>query len=91
MSASLGLFRLQQVDRKIDRARSQLETIRKTLENDTELRECLTCVSMSNLVYSFGFAFSPARPASTNPSSSATTMNRPEMLEVMGRDPCLGP
>ena len=42
MSASLGLFRLQQVDRKIDRARSQLETIRKTLENDTELRECLT-------------------------------------------------
>ncbi len=41
MSASLGLYRLQQVDRQIDRVRSQLETIRKTLENDAELRECL--------------------------------------------------
>jgi predicted nucleic acid-binding Zn-ribbon protein len=41
MSASLGLFRLQQVDRQIDRARMQLETIRKTLENDVELRESL--------------------------------------------------
>ncbi|MEK6751710.1 MAG: C4-type zinc ribbon domain-containing protein [Chloroflexota bacterium] len=41
MSASLGLFRLQQVDRQIDRARTQLETIRKTLENDVELKEAL--------------------------------------------------
>lgn len=41
MSASLGLFRLQQVDRKIDRVRSQLETIRQTLENDVELQESL--------------------------------------------------
>ena len=41
MSASLGLYRLQQVDRQIDRARAQLETIRKTLENDAELREAL--------------------------------------------------
>ena len=38
MSASLGLYRLQQVDRQIDRARTQLDTIRKTLENDAELR-----------------------------------------------------
>ncbi|MBK9208352.1 MAG: hypothetical protein IPL71_08645 [Anaerolineales bacterium] len=37
MSASLGLYRLQQVDRQIDRARSQLDTIRQTLENDVEL------------------------------------------------------
>lgn len=41
MSASLGLHRLQQVDRQIDHARSQLDTIRQTLENDAELRESL--------------------------------------------------
>lgn len=44
MSASLGLYRLQQVDRQIDRARAQLDTIRKTLENDAELREALSLV-----------------------------------------------
>ena len=41
MSASLGLYRLQQVDRQIDRARSQLDIIHQTLENDVELRESL--------------------------------------------------
>ena len=41
MSASLGLYRLQQVDRQIDRARSQLDNIRQMLENDAELRESL--------------------------------------------------
>jgi len=41
MSATLGLYRLQQVDRQIDRAQSQLEAIRKTLENDIEMREAL--------------------------------------------------
>ncbi len=44
MSASLGLFRLQQVDRQIDRAQAQLDTIRKTLENDVELRSAMTRV-----------------------------------------------
>lgn len=44
MSASLGLYRLQQVDRQIDRARSQLDAIRKTLENDIELRSALARV-----------------------------------------------
>jgi len=44
MSASLGLFRLQQVDRQIDRAQVQLDTIRKTLENDIELRSAMTRV-----------------------------------------------
>jgi uncharacterized protein len=39
MSASLGLHRLQQVDRQIDHARLQLDNIRQTLENDAELRE----------------------------------------------------
>jgi hypothetical protein len=42
MSASLGLYRLQQVDRQIDRVRTQLTAIRKTLENDTELKQALT-------------------------------------------------
>lgn len=41
MSASLGLHRLQQVDRQIDHAHSQLDNIRQTLENDAELRESL--------------------------------------------------
>ena len=41
MSASLGLYRLQQVDRQIDRARSKLDNIRQMLENDAELRESL--------------------------------------------------
>ena len=41
MSASLGIYRLQQVDRQIDRANAQLDTIRITLENDTELRSAL--------------------------------------------------
>jgi predicted nucleic acid-binding Zn-ribbon protein len=44
MSASLGLFRLQQVDRQIDRVQSQLDTIRKTLENDVALRDALARV-----------------------------------------------
>ena len=44
MSASLGLYRLQQVDRQIDRVHSQLGTIRQTLENDLELRESLNRV-----------------------------------------------
>ncbi len=38
MSASLGLFRLQQVDRQIDRTRSHLDAIHQALENDVELR-----------------------------------------------------
>jgi uncharacterized protein len=42
MSASLGIFRLQQVDSRIDRARAKLESIRKTLENDAELRQTTT-------------------------------------------------
>jgi uncharacterized protein len=41
MSASLGLFRLQQVDRQIDQVRLQVENIQRTLENDSELREAL--------------------------------------------------
>jgi len=38
----LGLYRLQQVDRQIDRAQTRLETIRKTLANDTELQNALS-------------------------------------------------
>lgn len=41
MSASLGLYRLQLVDRQIDRTRAQLDTIRRTLENDSELQQAL--------------------------------------------------
>jgi predicted nucleic acid-binding Zn-ribbon protein len=38
MSAALGLYRLQQVDSKIDQIQSRLKTIQQTLENDLELR-----------------------------------------------------
>jgi len=41
MSASLGLYRLQQVDRQIDHANLRLENIRQTLENDSELQQTL--------------------------------------------------
>lgn len=41
MSASLGLYRLQQVDRQIDLARARLASIRSVLENDTELKSAL--------------------------------------------------
>ena len=38
MSASLGLYRLQLVDSRMDEIRARLEEIRQTLENDVELR-----------------------------------------------------
>lgn len=38
MSAALGLYRLQQVDSRIDHIQSRLKAIRQVLENDTELR-----------------------------------------------------
>jgi predicted nucleic acid-binding Zn-ribbon protein len=41
MSAALGLFRLQQVDRQIDQAQERLDSIQKILDNDTELRSAL--------------------------------------------------
>ncbi len=42
MSASLSLFRLQQVDSQIDKTRNRLEAIRQTLENDEELQRAKT-------------------------------------------------
>jgi predicted nucleic acid-binding Zn-ribbon protein len=44
MSATLILHRLQQVDRQIDQAQARLAVIRKTLENDAELRDVLSRV-----------------------------------------------
>ncbi len=38
MSAALGLYRLQQVDSRIDRIQSRLKVIQETLENDIELK-----------------------------------------------------
>jgi len=39
MSASLGLYRLQLVDSRMDEIRARLGEIRQTLENDKELRQ----------------------------------------------------
>jgi predicted nucleic acid-binding Zn-ribbon protein len=44
MSAALGLFRLQQVDRQMDRSDARLSQIRHTLENDAELLAALELV-----------------------------------------------
>ncbi|GAB4403036.1 MAG: zinc ribbon domain-containing protein [Anaerolineales bacterium] len=48
MSASLGLFRLQQVDRQIDRAKTRLDAIKKTLDNDAELKSVQTSFESAN-------------------------------------------
>lgn len=45
MSASLGLYRLQQIDSQIDRARSKLDVIKKTLDDDVELKDALNRVA----------------------------------------------
>jgi len=41
MSAALGLYRLQQVDSRIDQIQARLRTIQQTLENDLELRSAV--------------------------------------------------
>ncbi len=41
MSASLGLFRLQQIDSQIDRAKARLDAIQDTLDNDKKLKNAL--------------------------------------------------
>lgn len=51
MSASLGLFRLQQVDRQIDRAKARLDAIQKTLENDQELKSVNAAFENANDKY----------------------------------------
>jgi len=45
MSASLGLYRLQQVDSQMDQIQARLKTIRETLENDRELRTAKQALS----------------------------------------------
>ncbi|MGE5250782.1 MAG: zinc ribbon domain-containing protein [Bacteroidota bacterium] len=44
MSAALGLFRLQQVDRQIDQNSARMSAIKQVLENDLELRQALSQV-----------------------------------------------
>ncbi len=41
MSAALGLYRLQQVDSRIDQIQLRLQAIQQTLENDLELRSAM--------------------------------------------------
>jgi predicted nucleic acid-binding Zn-ribbon protein len=41
MSAALGLFRLQQVDRQMDQSSARMAAIRSTLENDAEVQQAL--------------------------------------------------
>jgi predicted nucleic acid-binding Zn-ribbon protein len=48
MSAALGLFRLQQVDSRMDKIRTRLDEIRQVLENDDEVRQAKARVEESN-------------------------------------------
>ena len=45
MSATLGLYRLQQVDSQMDQIRARLTKIHETLENDRELRAATEALS----------------------------------------------
>lgn len=51
MSAALGLYRVQQVDSRMDSIRSRLKTIRETLENDLELRAAKDALSAAENFY----------------------------------------
>jgi predicted nucleic acid-binding Zn-ribbon protein len=48
MSAALGLYRLQQVDSKMDHIQARLKAIRETLENDLELRAAKEAVAKAD-------------------------------------------
>jgi ElaB/YqjD/DUF883 family membrane-anchored ribosome-binding protein len=48
MSAALVLYRLQQVDGRIDQIQARLKTIQQTLENDLELRSAKNSVAEIN-------------------------------------------
>jgi hypothetical protein len=41
MSAALGLYRLQQVDSRLDHTHARLKAIQQILENDEELRRSM--------------------------------------------------
>ena len=49
MSASLGLFRLQQIDRQMDRVLLKIENIRKILEDDAGLRAAMERLQATQL------------------------------------------
>ena len=51
MSATLGLYRLQQVDSQMDQIRARLTKIRETLENDRELRAATEALSKAETRY----------------------------------------
>lgn len=51
MSASRSLFRLQQVDREVDRVNARLASIRETLENDAELRAALNALEQAKAAH----------------------------------------
>lgn len=51
MSAALGLYRLGQVDRHIDRVRTRLEIIQKTLDDDAEMKTARQLYESANNEY----------------------------------------
>ena len=51
MSAALGIFRLQQVDSRMDEIRARLDEIRQILENDEEVRQTKAEVEEVNSVH----------------------------------------
>lgn len=51
MSASLGLYRLQLIDSRIDEIRARLDEIRKILENDKEMQQAQKQVNEAERVH----------------------------------------
>jgi len=51
MSAALGLYRLQLLDSRMDEIRAQLDEIRRTLENDDELRQAKEQVAAADAAH----------------------------------------
>jgi predicted nucleic acid-binding Zn-ribbon protein len=48
MSAALGLFRLQQIDRQLDQSNARISAIREILGNDAELKDALGRVEQAS-------------------------------------------
>lgn len=83
MSASLGLYRLQQIDRQIDQARSQTETVRRALENDTELRQALKQLETARALHHR--ADSASRSAEAEVKAQRTKIEQAEASLYSGR------
>ncbi len=83
MSASLGLYRLQQIDRQMDQFRAQAQTIRRALENDSELQAAFQRLEAARAVQRR--ADSAARNAEAEVKTQRTKIEQAESSLYGGR------